>query len=405
MDDMAAYYAAPPPPPPGIHSSLYPHPQYHHPPPPHQPSLGTPPPLAAPLHHIPPPSLHSPPPSASAFSRSSHSLYDEVRTLFVAGLPEDVKPREIYNLFREFPGYESSNLRPITRNNQPFAFAVFSDQQSAVAAMHALNVRIYYDALIKRNTVVYEGMVFDLEKGSTLYIDLAKSNSRSKRQRTDDEGPHLDKKFKGSPVYSRGSYDLGKMPHDTIVYKLTLHMFFHGWALAGVGSFHNPGMGNSAYNTIGYTSTQSNLNFDGRGIGEADAARLKDHAASRAAQNNPPCPTIFVANLGPNCTEQELIQVFSRCRGYLKLKIQSTYGSPVAFVDFQDTASSTEALNQLQGTVLYSSTSGEGLRLEYPFQCKAVDCSFPSFIYFTLLYAKSRMGMRRKPNSRANTYL
>lgn len=26
-------------------------------------------------------------------------------------------------------------------------------------------------------------MVFDLEKGSTLYIDLAKSNSRSKRQR------------------------------------------------------------------------------------------------------------------------------------------------------------------------------------------------------------------------------
>lgn len=27
-------------------------------------------------------------------------------------------------------------------------------------------------------------MVFDLEKGSTLYIDLAKSNSRSKRPRT-----------------------------------------------------------------------------------------------------------------------------------------------------------------------------------------------------------------------------
>ena len=38
---------------------------------------------------------------------------------------------------------------------QPFAFAVFSDQQSAVAAMHALNVRIYSGALIKWNTVVY----------------------------------------------------------------------------------------------------------------------------------------------------------------------------------------------------------------------------------------------------------
>lgn len=29
-----------------------------------------------------------------------------------------------------------------------------------------------------------QGMVFDLEKGSTLYIDLAKSNSRSKRHRS-----------------------------------------------------------------------------------------------------------------------------------------------------------------------------------------------------------------------------
>lgn len=29
----------------------------------------------------------------------------------------------------------------------------------------------------------WQGMVFDLEKGSTLYIDLAKSNSRSKRSR------------------------------------------------------------------------------------------------------------------------------------------------------------------------------------------------------------------------------
>ncbi|WMV17083.1 hypothetical protein MTR67_010468 [Solanum verrucosum] len=55
-----------------------------------------------------------------------------------------------------------------------------------------------------------------------------------------------------------------------------------------------------------------------------------------------------------------------RFRGFLKLKMQSTYGAPVAFVDFQDTASSTEALSHLQGTILHSS-SGEGMRLEYPF--------------------------------------
>nr|AAB88654.1 putative RNA-binding protein [Arabidopsis thaliana] len=141
-----------------------------------------------------------PPPGVSPIPiTSAHSVYlpthvsigarDEVRTLFVAGLPEDVKPREIYNLFREFPGYETSHLRS-SDGAKPFAFAVFSDLQSAVAVMHALN-----------------GMVFDLEKHSTLHIDLAKSNPKSKRSRT-------------------GKY------------------------------FQTPGMSSSAYNTIGYSPAQ-----------------------------------------------------------------------------------------------------------------------------------------------------
>lgn len=194
------------------------------------------------------------------------------------------------------------------------------------------------------------GMVFDLEKGSTLYIDLAKSNSRSKRTRTDDERFGSDKKARGS-TFSRGTPD------------------------SSLGSIHMPGMANSAYNTIGYPSAQSPGNFDGRAINETASANLNNPSAHNVPQNVTPCPTIFVANLGPTCTEQELIQVFSRCPGYLKLKMQNTYGAPVAFVDFQDTACSTGALNHLQGTLLYSSLAGEGMRLQY---------------------AKSRMGMRKK---------
>lgn len=183
------------------------------------------------------------------------------------------------------------------------------------------------------------GMVFDFEKDYKLYIELAKSNSRSKRLRTDDGKPVSEKRIKGSAAISRDSG-------------------------CGVGSVHMPGMGNSAYNTIGYPPTQSKGKF---------GDRVVNQAASKTAAD--PCPTIFVANLGQSCNEQELIQVFSRCQGFLKLKMQGTYGAPVAFVDFQDTACSTEALGRLQGTVLYSSTSGEGMRLEY---------------------AKSRMGMRSK---------
>ncbi|XP_050367398.1 RNA-binding protein L isoform X4 [Argentina anserina] len=320
MDDMAAYYPPPPPPPGSVH-----YPYYNQPPQP-------PPPVAPPTqHHSVQPYYPSQPPPYAPYTRAA---YDEVRTLFVAGLPEDVKAREIYNLFREFPGYESSHLRTPTEKTQPFAFAVFLDQQSAIGAMQALN-----------------GLVFDLEKGSTLYIDLAKSNSRSKRSRADDERSSADKRARRSS-YSRATSD------------------------PGVGSIHMPGMGNSAYNMIGYPSAPSHGSFSGSGLNETIASNMNFSSAQQFPQNNTPCPTLFVANLGPTCTEQELIQVFSRCPGFIKLKIQSTYGAPVAFVDFQDTATSTGALSHLQGTILYSSTSGEGMRLEF---------------------AKSRMGMRKKP--------
>ncbi|KAK9948973.1 hypothetical protein M0R45_004524 [Rubus argutus] len=322
MDDMAAYYPPPPLPPGSVHYPYYPQPPPAvAPPPQHQ--------LVQP-YYPPQPQPYAP----YAAPLVPQAAYDEVRTLFVAGLPEDVKAREIYNLFREFPGYESSHLRTPTEKSQPFAFAVFLDQQSAIGAMHALN-----------------GMVFDLEKGSTLYIDLAKSNSRSKRSRTDDERSGSDKKARGSS-YSRTTSD------------------------PGVGSIHMPGMGNSAYNMIGYPSAPSHGSFSGSTVNETIASNMNISSAQHFPQNNTPCPTLFVANLGPTCTEQELVQVFSRCPGFIKLKIQSTYGSPVAFVDFQDTASSTGALSHLQGTILYSSTAGEGMRLEF---------------------AKSRMGMRKKP--------
>ncbi|KAJ7952829.1 putative RNA binding protein [Quillaja saponaria] len=331
MDDMSAYY--PQQQPSGLHTyQYYQHPPQPPPPPPPGAVVVPPPPAVA--HHLHPQYLPPQQPMFASYGPPiipQHSAND-VRTLFIAGLPEDVNPREVYNLFREFPGYESSHLRSPTQTSKPFAFAVFSDQQSAVVAMHALN-----------------GMVFDLEKGSTLYIDLAKSNSRSKRARIDDDIFGANKKARGS-AFSKGTPD------------------------SGVGSFHMPGMGNSAYNTIGYPSAQSSREYsDGRAGNDGGSANL--NSAPHVPQNVP-CPTLFVANLGPTCTEQELIQIFSRCPGFLKLKMQSTYGAPVAFVDFQDTASSTGALNSLQGMILYSSTAGEGMRLEY---------------------AKSRMGMRKKP--------
>ncbi|KAK1276924.1 hypothetical protein QJS04_geneDACA001582 [Acorus gramineus] len=297
MDDMSAaaagYYYPPQPPPAVLHNPHYPY--YHQQPPPPPPAV----------------EFHPPPPPGQLYHHHHHlTSYgipppyhphnsDEVRTLFIAGLPEDVKSREIYSLFHEFPGYESCHLRSSGQSNQ--------------------------------------GIVFDLEKESTLYIDLAKSNSRSKRPRSDDSTYNsFDKKARGSAAFSKSHTD------------------------ASDGSnFHLPGIGNSAYNMNAHPSAQSYGNFD------SDAG---NDAEPKTKMNNTPCPTLFVANLGPSCTEQELRQAFIRCPGFLKLKMQNKHGVPVAFVDFQDTACSTAALNHLQGMILYSSAGGEGMRLEYPLQ-------------------------------------
>lgn len=106
MDDMAAYYPPPPPPPGSVHYPYYPQPPPAvAPPPQHQ--------LVQP-YYPPQPQPYAP----YAAPLVPQAAYDEVRTLFVAGLPEDVKAREIYNLFREFPGYESSHLRTPTEKSQ-----------------------------------------------------------------------------------------------------------------------------------------------------------------------------------------------------------------------------------------------------------------------------------------------
>ncbi|XP_057772033.1 uncharacterized protein LOC130991687 isoform X2 [Salvia miltiorrhiza] len=95
-----------------------------------------------------------------------------INTLFVSGLPDDVKAREIHNLFRRRPGFESCQLKYTGRGNQVVAFATFVNHQSAMAALHSLN-----------------GVKFDPQSGSTLHIELARSNSR--RKLTPGSGPYV----------------------------------------------------------------------------------------------------------------------------------------------------------------------------------------------------------------------
>jgi RNA recognition motif-containing protein len=86
---------------------------------------------------------------------------DSKQTVFVAGLPEDVKERELNLLFRDQPGFVGVNLKrdPVGRH---VAFASFVDNNHALQAIGALH-----------------DMAFDPTNPTRrLRLDLAKSNSR-----------------------------------------------------------------------------------------------------------------------------------------------------------------------------------------------------------------------------------
>ncbi|XP_061414009.1 RNA-binding protein, mRNA-processing factor 2a-like [Lethenteron reissneri] len=83
----------------------------------------------------------------------------QVRTLFVSGLPMDIKPRELYLLFRPFKGYEGSLIRLTSK--QPVGFAMFDSRSEAEAAKNALN-----------------GIRFDPDIPQTLRLEFAKANTK-----------------------------------------------------------------------------------------------------------------------------------------------------------------------------------------------------------------------------------
>ncbi|KAI8808290.1 hypothetical protein BJ742DRAFT_772286 [Cladochytrium replicatum] len=82
------------------------------------------------------------------------------------------------------------------------------------------------------------------------------------------------------------------------------------------------------------------------------------------ADQNPPCNTLYVGNLPPNTSEQELWNLFSRCVGFKRLLFRTRPNGPMCFVEFDDVQCATVALHELSGQPLSNSTKG-GIRLSF----------------------------------------
>uniref|UniRef100_A0AAQ4P002 RRM domain-containing protein n=1 Tax=Gasterosteus aculeatus aculeatus TaxID=481459 RepID=A0AAQ4P002_GASAC len=114
---------------------------------------------------------------ADAEPSSNVSIEEEVRTLFVSGLPVDIKPRELYLLFRPF---------------KPVGFVTFDSRTGAEAAKNSLN-----------------GIRFDPESPQTLRLEFAKANTKmAKSKLMATPNPTNIHPVLGAHFIARDPYDL-----------------------------------------------------------------------------------------------------------------------------------------------------------------------------------------------------
>lgn len=102
--------------------------------------------------------------SAGSAATATMNGGDQVRTLFVSGLPFDAKPRELYLLFRAYRGYEGSLLKVTSKDGKsasPVGFVTFSTRQGAEAAKLDL-----------------QGVRFDPDLPHPIRLEFAKSNTK-----------------------------------------------------------------------------------------------------------------------------------------------------------------------------------------------------------------------------------
>ncbi|XP_010259754.1 PREDICTED: cell wall integrity protein scw1 [Nelumbo nucifera] len=268
-----------------------------------------------------------PPPPPMPVENPPRPTTDEVRTIFISGLPEDVKERELQNLLRWLPGYEASQVN--YKGEQPMGFALFSTAQLAMAAKDAL-----------------QDMVFDAESKSVLHTEMAKKNLFVKR----------------GVVADSSSFDQSKRLRTGGDYTHT--------GYPSPSPFHPPPP--PVWGPQGYMAPAPPP-YDPYGgypvppvpmPTPAPVPAPSGYAPVQNTKDNPPCNTLFIGNLGENVIEEELRNLFSVQPGFKQMKVLRQERNTVCFIEFDDVNSATNVHHNLQGAVIPSSGRG-GMRIQY----------------------------------------
>ncbi|PON71031.1 Splicing factor-like protein [Trema orientale] len=268
----------------------------------------------------PPPAAVTAPPPPILVENPNRSATDEVRTIFITGLPEDVKERELQNLLRWLPGYEASQVN--SKGEKPMGFALFATAQQAIAAKDTL-----------------QNMVFDAESKSVLHTEMAKKNLFVKRGIVADSSAYdQSKRLRTGGDYSHAGY-------------------------TSPSPFHPPPP--PVWGHHGYMAPPPPP-FDPYGVypvppvpmpAPAPVPAPSSYVPVQNTKDNPPCNTLFIGNLGENINEEELRGLFSVQPGFKQMKILRQERHTVCFIEFEDVNSASNVHHSLQGAVIPSSGS------------------------------------------------
>ncbi|KAK6118720.1 hypothetical protein DH2020_047525 [Rehmannia glutinosa] len=297
------------------------------------PPVPAPPPASAAAP--PPPLPHPHPPPIHIDNPAGRPSSDEVRTIFISGLPEDVKERELQNLLRWLPGYEASQVN--FKGEHPLGFALFATPQHALAAKDTL-----------------QDMVFDADSKSVLHTEMAKKNlfvkrgivadsnayDQSKRMRTGGDYTHT--AYSASPFHPPPAAIWGP-PHGYMSPAPPPYDPYAGYA----PPVPMPAPAPPVPAPSSYVPAPSS------------------YVPIQNTKDNPPCNTLFIGNLGESINEEELRGLFSVQPGFKQMKVLRQERHTVCFIEFEDLNSATNVHRSLQGAVIPSSGS-VGMRIQYP---------------------------------------
>lgn len=360
--------------------------------------------------------------SSSTFSltsaTNSNSNSNDISTIFIIGFPDDFKERELTNMFLFAPGFEGAVLKTTnisctaiqTGNSasteesprkQLIGFVKFSKPSEAVYALEILN-----------------GRILDQERGIVLKAEIAKKNYYIKP--LPSPAVPITSTSTGVSIPKRLPSSLSD--EETFIFggcSVCLSVFGSCPACAPstiaaknnnrVMSITLPGQSDPSL----ICAPEVNVKIEVPSPLQPSQLKLSSFHSSSASSPPPPppippvllskspvqvpdriidicalqrnliasptlgsmaaivgenfpCNTLYVGNLPPIAQEDELRALFRNCLGYRRLSFRPKSSGPMCFVEFEDIACATAAMETLYGTMISCSSPAKGgIRLSF----------------------------------------